>query len=56
MGTLERKDGTEQATYAGHPLYTYSGDHTSEANGLGKRSFGSSWSAVRPSGELLEGG
>ena len=27
LGTITRTDGTTQATYDGHPLYTYIGDH-----------------------------
>ena len=27
IGTITRTDGTTQATYNGHPLYTYIGDH-----------------------------
>ena len=27
LGTISRTDGTTQATYDGHPLYTYIGDH-----------------------------
>ena len=26
IGTIDRSDGTVQATYNGHPLYTYIGD------------------------------
>jgi predicted lipoprotein with Yx(FWY)xxD motif len=26
LGTIKRSDGTVQATYDGHPLYTYIGD------------------------------
>lgn len=26
LGTIKRSDGSTQATYNGHPLYTYSGD------------------------------
>jgi predicted lipoprotein with Yx(FWY)xxD motif len=28
IGTITRNDGTTQATYDGHPLYTYIGDHS----------------------------
>jgi predicted lipoprotein with Yx(FWY)xxD motif len=28
LGTITRTDGTTQATYDGHPLYTYIGDHS----------------------------
>src|SRR5262252_4406604 len=28
LGTIKRSDGSMQATYNGHPLYTYSGDTT----------------------------
>jgi len=34
LGTTKRKDGTEQVTYKGHPLYTFVGDKApGEANG-----------------------
>jgi predicted lipoprotein with Yx(FWY)xxD motif len=37
LGTITRTDGTTQATYDGHPLYTYIGDHapgTASGNNL----------------------
>jgi predicted lipoprotein with Yx(FWY)xxD motif len=37
LGTITRPDGTTQATYDGHPLYTYVGDTaagTAKGNGL----------------------
>jgi len=51
VGTTKRKDGTVQLTYAGHPLYTYAHDRSSEVNGNDVHSFGGEWYAIRPSGE-----
>ena len=33
IGTITRTDGSTQATYDGHPLYTYIGDHTPGQDG-----------------------
>ena len=33
IGTITRTDGTTQATYDGHPLYTYIGDHAPGQDG-----------------------
>ena len=33
IGTIARTDGTTQATYNGHPLYTYIGDHSPGQDG-----------------------
>ena len=33
IGTITRTDGTTQATYNGHPLYTYVGDHAPGQDG-----------------------
>ena len=33
IGTITRTDGTTQATYDGHPLYTYVGDHSPGQDG-----------------------
>jgi predicted lipoprotein with Yx(FWY)xxD motif len=52
LGTTERKDGTTQVTYAGHPLYTYVGDKKpGDATGNDFTSFGAQWYALLPSGE-----
>jgi predicted lipoprotein with Yx(FWY)xxD motif len=56
LGTTERKDGTTQVTYAGHPLYTYEADKKpGEANGNDIDSFGAEWYALKGSGEEAEG-
>lgn len=52
LSTLERKDGTLQVTYYGHPLYTYAGDRKpGEANGNEAMAFGGRWYALGPEGE-----
>lgn len=51
LGTIERADGARQVTYAGHPLYSYSGDkQPGEANGQGASAFGGAWTALKGSG------
>ena len=51
VGATKRKDGTRQLTYAGHPLYTFSGDRSAEVNGNGVTAFGGRWYAIRPNGQ-----
>ena len=56
LGTTKRKDGTTQVTFAGHPLYTYTGDSKpGEANGNDYSSYGGQWYALLPSGAEAEG-
>lgn len=56
LGTTERRDGTMQVTYAGHPLYTYTADtKPGEANGQDVDAFGGQWYALRASGEEVPG-
>jgi predicted lipoprotein with Yx(FWY)xxD motif len=51
LGTTKRKDGTTQVTYAGHPLYTFSGDkNPGEADGHDLSAFGAQWYALKTSG------
>jgi predicted lipoprotein with Yx(FWY)xxD motif len=51
LGTIRRPDGTKQVTYFHHPLYYYSKDkHSSDADGRGIKSFGSTWYPLRTIG------
>jgi predicted lipoprotein with Yx(FWY)xxD motif len=51
VGTTKRSDGTIQLTYAGHPLYTHSGEAQGESDGHGVKAFGGEWHALRRSGK-----
>jgi predicted lipoprotein with Yx(FWY)xxD motif len=51
IATTSRSDGTNQATYDGHLLYTFTGDHQpGDTNGQGLVAFGGTWSALSPAG------
>ena len=51
LGTITRSDGTTQATYLGHPLYTYIGDKSpGQATGNGKNLSGGVWWEMTVSG------
>jgi len=51
LGTITRSDGSMQATYNGHPLYTYVGDKSAgQAKGNGLNLSGGVWHEVTVSG------
>ncbi len=51
LGTITRADGSIQATYNGHPLYTYVGDKApGQAKGNGLNLSGGVWHEVTVSG------
>ena len=51
LGTITRADGAIQATYNGHPLYTYAADTApGQAKGNGLNASGGVWHEVTASG------
>ena len=51
FGTIKRSDGSAQATYNGHPLYTYVGDSApGQAHGNNLNLNGGLWHEVTTSG------
>ena len=54
LGTTERKDGSMQVTYNGHPVYTFSGDSSpGEANGQEDDGV---WFVMNKAGDAVKGG
>jgi predicted lipoprotein with Yx(FWY)xxD motif len=53
LGTLKRSDGRLQATYNGHPLYTYTRDQ--HHLGLAGQGIDGSWFVISSSGDLVKG-
>lgn len=52
--TIPRRDGGNQVTYRGHPLYRYAGDQTDrDANGQGLDMFGGEWHVLTKNAEPL---
>ena len=52
LGTIKRSDGSAQATYDGHPLYTYVGDSApGQAHGNNLNLNGGLWHEVTTAGE-----
>jgi predicted lipoprotein with Yx(FWY)xxD motif len=55
VGTVRRPDGTSEVTYAGHPLYRYSGDQSAgDVNGQGSDAFGAEWYVLAANGRKVE--
>lgn len=54
LGTIKRKNGTKQITYAGHPLYLFKLDKKAgQVNGEGQDFFGGKWYGVNSSGNAV---
>ena len=54
LGTITRSDGSTQATYNGHPLYTYVSDTApGQAKGNGLNLSGGVWHEVPVSGTAV---
>jgi predicted lipoprotein with Yx(FWY)xxD motif len=53
--TLLSSTGGNQVTYAGHPLYTYSGDSgPGKTSYVGVKEFGGTWYAINASGGAVK--
>lgn len=56
LGTITLAHGVKQVTYAGHPLYTYSGDMTqAEVDYIPAMSYGGTWLAINAAGKRVGG-
>lgn len=54
LGTIDRRDGMEQVTYNGWPLYLFAKDFgPREATGQDVEDFGAEWYLVTPAGEKV---
>jgi len=57
FATIKRSDGSAQATFDGHPLYTFAGDTApGQAKGNGLNAAGGLWHEVTTSGSAPAGG
>jgi predicted lipoprotein with Yx(FWY)xxD motif len=55
LSTTQRKDGTLEVVYNGHPLYYFSSDtKAGDVTGEGLSSFGAKWYAISPSGNKID--
>ena len=54
-GMIGTATGSSQVTYAGHPLYWFSGDtNAGDTNGQGLDDFGGEWYAISPAGAAVK--
>ena len=57
FGTITRSDGSTQATFDGHPLYTFVGDTApGQAKGNDLNAFGGLWHEITTSGTAAPAG
>jgi predicted lipoprotein with Yx(FWY)xxD motif len=55
LSSINLPGGGKQVTYAGHPLYTYSGDSgPGKTSYVGARAFGGTWYAISASGSAVK--
>ncbi len=55
LGMTRRANGSEQVTYAGHPLYRFVEDRQAgQTKGEGLHDFGAGWDVLSPAGKKIE--
>jgi predicted lipoprotein with Yx(FWY)xxD motif len=55
LGTITLAHGVKQVTYAGHPLYTYSGDSgPGQVDYVSTPEFGGTWNAANAAGHMVK--
>jgi predicted lipoprotein with Yx(FWY)xxD motif len=55
LGTTRRANGSQQVTYAGHPLYRFALDtKPGQTKGEGLNDFGAGWDVLSPAGKKIE--
>ena len=54
LGITRRANGSEQVTYAGHPLYRFVEDRRrGQTKGQGSHAFGAGWDVLSPAGRKI---
>ncbi|HET8651523.1 MAG TPA: hypothetical protein VFM13_03025 [Gaiellaceae bacterium] len=54
LGITRRANGSEQVTYAGHPLYRFVEDRKpGQTKGQGSQAFGAGWDVLSPAGRKI---